>query len=807
MNQIDRVGLVFQGISQQPPEIRRSGQVQDAWNVLFSARDGCSTRYGSWFVAAVGDEPAGSNLRMHPIERDQNEQYLVVYGDGVLRVFQVDGLEATVNVTADAQAYLDALDATADDLRLVTIGDTTFILNTLKPTGSLPSPNYSVTSVARDYDTLTSDSPASGTYHQTRESTDDEAAGYFLYDLGVDGGTFAQIRFFQNGAGTNSEWWAVSNGYWDDDTYGASLELRGTIGIGFQRLDMNINNGTWTAATRTLTSAGAFTSYTFVEGDQIYITAGTGHTAGWYTIASRVDNNSITLVAASTGLSGSDNADTDTDAIGVLGIVTIDRPGLGAADMYDVAYNIQAGLRSSGGVMRSAIVKWTSAGAGGYFTIISPYRGASATVFPALNLSVSGDYNYTAATAPFSATAGQYTITAGTGNPPTPTLDIEDRWTRQTAPNQPEARPDPTKMPVKMVRTSLGNRRTPAVFDVDTIDWTSRPSGNEESNPIPEFIADERPIADITRARSRLFFGSGEDIDTSQADDLFNLFMSNAEQAADSDPVHLELSGDRVTEVDFLIPFRKTVVIFTKAGQQFEINSPDLFTPTTAAVTGSTNYYTLPRVRPAQGGDTIIFGGKHDDVTDIYEYRYYDAQASNVAVSITPHVPELVPSNLRRIVTSPNDGIVITLPNDGGGTGEELQLYQMTRDEERDIRIQSAWTRLGFEDTSIADAAMIGSNCYVLVYDPDRGWAIDVFGVGPSLFDASPLDEFFIRDTAKCGTAADAIVTIDGAASLLLRPIATCSTGAGVDVTVTSSTGAVVDAIPGGYVSPVIAEP
>lgn len=52
---------------------------------------------------------------------------------------------------------------------------------------------------------------------------------------------------------------------------------------------------TWTASTLTLTDTGAFANYTFRSGDQIEITAGTGATTGFYGIASRVDDDSITL--------------------------------------------------------------------------------------------------------------------------------------------------------------------------------------------------------------------------------------------------------------------------------------------------------------------------------------------------------------------------------------------------------------------------------------------------------------------------------------------------------------------------------
>lgn len=63
------------------------------------------------------------------------------------------------------------------------------------------------------------------------------------------------------------------------------LNLRGTI--------------TGTAAsfdgTSTLTDTGAFTNYTFVEGDEIQITGGTGVTEGFYEVTARASANALTI--------------------------------------------------------------------------------------------------------------------------------------------------------------------------------------------------------------------------------------------------------------------------------------------------------------------------------------------------------------------------------------------------------------------------------------------------------------------------------------------------------------------------------
>jgi len=66
----------------------------------------------------------------------------------------------------------------------------------------------------------------------------------------------------------------------------AFLDLRGAI---------TLTGASWVSDTKTLTKAGAFADYTFLSGDRIEITSGTGATTGRYTIASRSNDNAIVL--------------------------------------------------------------------------------------------------------------------------------------------------------------------------------------------------------------------------------------------------------------------------------------------------------------------------------------------------------------------------------------------------------------------------------------------------------------------------------------------------------------------------------
>lgn len=66
----------------------------------------------------------------------------------------------------------------------------------------------------------------------------------------------------------------------------AALAARGTI---------TLTTGSWDDSAKTLTKTGAFSGYSFAEGDQIEITAGTGLTTGFYNIASKESSDVIKL--------------------------------------------------------------------------------------------------------------------------------------------------------------------------------------------------------------------------------------------------------------------------------------------------------------------------------------------------------------------------------------------------------------------------------------------------------------------------------------------------------------------------------
>lgn len=125
----ETVDNLLNGVSQQPPQLRRPSQAADQLNGYSSVVDGLRKRPPTEHLAKMFDTP-GSKVWTHLIERDSDERYMLIIADGALKIFNADtGEEETVNTTSPAGDYLDA---SHNKYEAVTVNDTTFLVNKQK---------------------------------------------------------------------------------------------------------------------------------------------------------------------------------------------------------------------------------------------------------------------------------------------------------------------------------------------------------------------------------------------------------------------------------------------------------------------------------------------------------------------------------------------------------------------------------------------------------------------------------------------------------------------------------------------------
>lgn len=717
------------GIGQQPPSQRPANQVATCQNFLPSVAEGLVKRYGSEFVATVAvADPAGysPNLsghayRLHPIERDQDELYLAIYGDSTLRIFDEAGTEATLTITAEAEAYLDSGNATADQLRLRTFSDTTFLINRTVTLAAEAAADFETRRFFPHPSAVFSFTGAANVYVRAESDDDVDQAGYFKYTLsGQTTITYPYIAF----ATITDGWSQPFGGQWDN---GANQPAGFTISYSRRRLSgAEFATASWTFASRTLTVTGdVFSDYEFKNGDMIYVDtwSGTGTDGAWFEIESKTDDNNIVLKSGQS-YSNADDATVDlldSDSrcrIGNEIEIGFDLSQETISTMYDIAAVIERELNAAGA--ENMLCAWVpSSGGGGLFQITGPYRSSHGKVYSPTAPAVTGVYDLTQAGAPFNSTGATNQVGTGTLGTNAETRPPESRWTKVSAPNQPEAAPSETTMPMLLVRTAS------ATFSMDVGTWDSRLDGDEFSNPIPEpFTSGSHKLADMALHRGRLVFLTGEYMMFTRSGDMYDFFVEDISAIADDDPIIVPLEGDSAVQGEALANFRKSLKVFAQGNQQFDVGTPEALTPTTISVTQSGKIRVLD-VAPAVTGNLLYFMATLDNATALLESRYDDLSISLQPQNVSAHVPKLLPSAAKTIVSHEASGLTFILPE----VGDTLYVYR-THFVETSKR-QSAWTTWDFDNTiNIIDIAVLGDFLYLFTTAAGYEYAIEKISLG-----------------------------------------------------------------------------
>ena len=161
------------GVSQQPSSSRLKTSGEQMVNAFPSVVSGLIKRPPSEFVRELSPNMAVSDTAaVHMINRDANEKYILVCGDGDLELYDEEGTKQTVSFPY-GKDYLPTADIWRK-MRFVTVADTTFMLNT-------------------DIMVQATDIPeASPSLKTVGQVTINQAVDSFTYTITVDGTTYAE---------------------------------------------------------------------------------------------------------------------------------------------------------------------------------------------------------------------------------------------------------------------------------------------------------------------------------------------------------------------------------------------------------------------------------------------------------------------------------------------------------------------------------------------------------------------------------------------------------------------------------------
>lgn len=122
---------MISGISQQPDLLRLPEQLDKQVNGFSTEASGLQKRPPTLYVADLGSVPVNDKPLIHFIKRDEVEKYIMLFDGVSLKVWDDKGIPHSVSYEGSGKRYL-LTDTPRESLRIITIADYTFVVNTEK---------------------------------------------------------------------------------------------------------------------------------------------------------------------------------------------------------------------------------------------------------------------------------------------------------------------------------------------------------------------------------------------------------------------------------------------------------------------------------------------------------------------------------------------------------------------------------------------------------------------------------------------------------------------------------------------------
>lgn len=253
-------------------------------------------------------------------------------------------------------------------------------------------------------------------------------------------------------------------------------------------------------------------------------------------------------------------------------------------------------------------------------------------------------------------------------------------------------------MPHALIRTSptsfhftvLDGRQVPGIAFTES--WVSRSVGDDDSNPVPDFVGGT--IRGIGVYKDRMYLYGGEAMRFSKIGLYWDLFIESAVEGGDDDGFDVTTVTGKVQNIRYTVPHQQSLVVFAEQGQ-FLMDGSQVLSPNTAALIPVTSFLLNHDVEPQPAGDVVYFTDRSGKYSHVREFYLDSITATNNARPITQHVDHLLPASIRQMIASAEDGVLVVLPNGQSGAA---YVYQYVVDNGQ--RVQSAWHRwqvAGFE--------------------------------------------------------------------------------------------------------------
>jgi len=275
-------------------------------------------------------------------------------------------------------------------------------------------------------------------------------------------------------------------------------------------------------------------------------------------------------------------------------------------------------------------------------------------------------------------------------------------WKECCSPNI-KYRLDASTMPHALVRQEDGT------FNFNTIDWTDRGAGDEDSAPSPSFIGNT--IQDVFTHKGRLAFLSVDKSIYSDTQDIFSFFKKTTTAELDTDPIDVG-SNSKMVLLKHNLPFNEELLLFSETSA-FSIKGGDVFSNSTVAIDLTFEYPCSRFVKPINAGGTGFFLFENGDYSRVMELFITSTYAID-ARDVTEQVPSYLPKNMYKIAGSTANSLACFLSTD-----ETNAIYVYNYYYSSEQKAQSAWSKWVFDNAKILNVDFHDNWMYLVVQYAD----------------------------------------------------------------------------------------
>lgn len=280
-------------------------------------------------------------------------------------------------------------------------------------------------------------------------------------------------------------------------------------------------------------------------------------------------------------------------------------------------------------------------------------------------------------------------------------------------------------MPHALVREANGS------FSFKRLQWSPRKVGDDDSNPQPSFIGSN--INDIFFYRNRLGFISEQNVILSGSSDFYNFWFRSAAAIADTDPIDLAVSSNRVSILTHAVPFARQLMLFSRQGQ-FVLSSDGVMTPKSAKVDQITSFDYSDDAQPVGIGQSIFFINNRINYSSLM--RYYtvqDVADLKDAQDTSAHIPTYIPKGIFRLSGNTTDNTVLMCSRSAPNTVWVFKYIIINGQS-----LQQSWSKwiFGYEGSQVLLAQFVGADIYLLI-NTDGGLFLQKSGLTGNALDFS----------------------------------------------------------------------